>query len=283
MMKKLKIASLVLIAFTLMACSFTVNVPSVNTGVTNTLEIKEAALTGVDINQVSIEMGAGTLGIAKGAADLIDGTVKYNVETWKPEITRSTNRITLSQKNTSNVGIPDGDIKNDWNLQFGDAPIDLTINAGAYEGKLDLSGLSISNLQISDGASKATVQFNTLNPVEMDEFTYKTGASNVELMGLGNANTKNIHFDSGVGSYTLDFSGDIQNDMFVRIQSGMSDITIVIPENARAKVELTNGLSNVDANGTWTISGSSYECGTSGPLITIDLDMAVGNLQLKQQ
>jgi len=282
-MKSLRITFLVLTALTLMACSFTVNVPSVDTGVTNTFEISEPALTGVDDNQVTIEMGAGTLGITNGASELINGTVEYNVVNWKPEITRSSNSITISQNNSSNVGIPDGDIKNDWNLKFGDAPIDLTVNAGAYEGKIDLSGLSITNLDISDGASKATVQFDTLNPVEMERLSYKTGASDVELLGLGNANTKTIYFDSGVGGYTLDFSGAVQNDMFVRIQSGMSDMTIIIPDNVRAEVELTNGLSNVDANGTWTISGSTYKCGTSGPLITINLNMAIGNLNLKQQ
>lgn len=282
-MKSLKIAFIALVALTLMACSFSVNVPSVDTGVTSTFEISEPALTGVDVNQVTIEMGAGTLGIANGASDLVDGSVEYNVANWKPEVSRSSSRITISQNNSSNVGIPDGDIKNDWKLKFGDAPIDLTINAGAYEGKVDLSGLSITNLDISDGASKATVQFDTLNPVVMERLSYKTGASDVELLGLGNANTKNIYFDSGVGSYTLDFSGDVQNDMFVRVQSGMSDMTIIIPENVRAEVELTNGLSNVDANGTWTISGSTYKCGTTGPLITINLNMAVGNLNLKQQ
>lgn len=282
-MKSQKLLILGLIVLTLMACSFTVNVPSVDTSISNTLEINEPALSGVDSNQVIIEMGAGTLRITSGAPVLVNGTVEYNVADWKPEITRSSSRITLSQNNSSNVGIPDGDIQNNWNLKFGDAPIDLTLNAGAYEGNIDLSGLSLTNLQISDGASKSTIQFDSLNPVEMDELSYKTGASDVELLGLGNANTRNIYFDSGVGSYTLDFSGDIQNDMYVRIQSGMSDMTIIIPDNARAKVEFNNGLSNIDATGTWTISGSSYECGTTGPLITINMDMAIGNLQLKQQ
>ncbi|HCS38616.1 MAG: toast rack family protein [Anaerolineaceae bacterium] len=282
-MKSLKIALLGFVALTLMACSFTVNVPSVDTGISNTLEISEPALTGVDNNEVIIEMGAGTLGISSGASNLIEGTVKYNVQDWKPDITRSSSRITLSQNNSSNVGIPTGNIQNDWLLKFGNDPIDLTINAGAYEGKLDLSGLSITNLQISDGASKSTIQFDSLNPVAMDELSYKTGASDVELLGLGNANTEKIYFDSGVGSYTLDFSGDIQNDIYVRIQSGMSDMTIIIPDNARASVEFTSGLSNIDANGTWTISGTTYECGTTGPLITINLDMAVGNVQLKQE
>ncbi|MDP3449042.1 MAG: toast rack family protein, partial [Anaerolineaceae bacterium] len=281
--KLLKILIIALISLTVMACSISVNVPTVETGFSRTLEISEPAFSDVDDNKIIIEMGAGRLYISTGASNLINGTVEYNVEDWKPEISRSSNTVSVSQKNSSNTRIPSGNIQNDWNLQLGDDLIDLTINAGAYEGKIDLSGLSITNLQIADGASKSTIHFDTLNPVEMDEISYKTGASEIELFGLGNANTKSIYFASGVGSYTLDFSGDIQDDINVRIQSGMSDMTIIIPDNARAKVKLTNGLSNIDATGTWTISGSTYESGTSGPLITINLDMAIGNLQLIQQ
>jgi len=282
-MKPLKIILLVSIALTLMACSITVNVPTVNTGVTETLEVNEPALDGVDENNITIEMGAGSLNIVGGASELIEGSIQYNVEFWKPVITRDDDGIKISQNNNSNVGIPDGDIKNEWDLRFGNYPIDLRLSTGAYEGDLDLSGLAIRNLSISDGASKATIRFDSLNPVVMDKLTYKTGASDVELLGLGNANVREIYFDSGVGAYELDFSGDIQHGIFARIQSGMSDITIVIPSNVRAKIVLTSGLSNIDANGTWTITGNTYECGSSGPLITINLDMAVGNLQLKQE
>lgn len=282
-MKLLKLIPFAALVLALLACSFTVNVPTVETGTTHTLEIAEPAFLDAETNQIVIEMGAGTLHLSSGAAELIEGSAEYNVGPWEPTISRSESRITLSQQNTSNVGIPDGDIKNDWNLKFGDMPIDLKLSTGAYEGDLDLSGLSISNLSISDGASKSTVRFDTLNPIEMEQFSYDTGASNVELYGLGNANVKNIYFDSGVGSYTLDFSGEVQNDITVRINSGMSDMTIVIPDSVQAVIIIEGGLSNVNAQGTWNITGNSYECGSSGPLIKVNLDMAVGNLNLKQE
>jgi hypothetical protein len=282
-MKNIKVIPLLLIALTLMACSFTVNVPSTTTGETKVFEIEEEALSKNETNSISIEMGAGSLNIQNGADHLIEGSVRYNVDSWEPEITRSSSEITISQKNISEVSIPDGDIKNEWNLKFGDEPIDLHLSTGAYQGNLDLSGLSITSLSISDGASKSTVKFDTLNPVEMDQLTYKTGASDVELLGLGNANVRNISFDSGVGSYTLDFSGDLQEDINVQIHSGMSNVSIIIPKDVQARVVFSSGLSNIDASGTWTIRGDSYECGTSGPLITINLDMAVGNLQLTQK
>ena len=282
-MKLLKIIPILCLALALLACSFTVNVPTMQTGATHTMVISEAAVNPNGTNQISIEMGAGSLSITSGASELIEGTINYNVDAWEPTIERSADEITLSQKANSDMGIPDGDVVNDWNLKLGEAPIDLSLNTGAYEGDLNLSGLSITKLNISDGASKATVRFDSLNPVEMEELTYKTGASDVELIGLGNANVKDVYFDSGVGSYTLDFTGDLQDDMEVRANSGMSDMTIVVPANAQARIILEGGLSNVDANGTWTISGNTYECGTSGPMITINLDMAVGNLNLRQE
>lgn len=282
-MKILRLIPIIVLALTLLACSFTVNVPSVDTGVTRTLEISEPAFDNVESNRISIEMGAGTLDISSGATQLIEGTIRYNVDTWEPVINRSTNEIDLSQHTNSNVGVPDGDIENEWILQFGDYPIDLTLSTGAYEGTLDLSGLSITNLSISDGASKATVRFDSLNPVVMEELTYKTGASDVELIGLGNANVKEIYFDSGVGSYTLDFTGEVQNDIYARINSGMSEITIIIPDSVQAKVVVDGGLSDVNANGTWSINGNTYKCGSSGPTITIDIDMAVGALTLRQE
>ena len=282
-MKLLKIIPLVALALAMLACSFTVNVPTVDTGVSETYEINESALTDVETNKISIEMGAGQLNISGGATSLIEGTIEYNVDEWVPSVDRSSDEITLSQTTDSNIGIPDGDILNRWDLKFGDYPINLELATGAYEGDLNLSGLSITNLYISDGASKATIRFDSLNPVQMDELIYKTGASDVELLGLGNANVSEISFDSGVGSYTLDFSGDVQHDIDVRVESGMSDMTIIIPSDVRAIVVMSGALSNVDATGTWTMSGTTYECGSSGPLITINLDMAVGNLNLRQQ
>lgn len=282
-MKAVKIIVLGMIALSLMACSLTFNVPTVYTGSVETFEFSEPPVSETGINKVSIEMGAGRLDLAQGTHQLVEGSITYNVDTWKPEIDRDGDGITISQKNTSNVGIPDGNIKNDWQLSLGDYPIDLSLSTGAYEGELDLSGLSIANLSISDGASKTTVVFDQLNPIKMDTLTYKTGASDVELLGLGFANVSEIYFDSGVGAYKLDFSGDVPEDISVRIQSGMSDMTIIIPENARALVTFASGLSNIDAEGTWTISGNTYECGSEGALIEINLDMAVGNLRLIQE
>jgi hypothetical protein len=277
-MKTIKILTLMLVLGLLMSCTFSVNVPKVRTGVTQTLEINENAASSPVM--LKIEMGAGKLNLMGGASSLVEGTVLYNVDAWVPEIENDAAGITLSQTNTSTVGLPDGQIINEWDLKLGSAPINLSIASGAYEGSLDLSGIALTRLSIADGASKSTVTFNTPNPVEMEMLEYRTGASEVNLIGLGNATVDDVVFTGGAGSYELDFSGESGNDINVRISAGMSDIKLIIPANMQATITVNGGLSNINASGTWTINGNTYSSGSTGPTIRITVDMAVGNLNL---
>lgn len=283
MNRSLRILAIILIAFVLLGCSLTVNVPTVETTTTRVFEISEPVPSGVDLSNVEIEMGAGKLTIKPGSNQLVEGTITYNVANWEPKVNEIANGVSIIQDHSTSVGVPENDIKNIWDLKLGQTPIDLKISAGAYEGIIDLSGLSISNLEVNDGASKAVVRFDSPNPVVMQRLVYKTGASQVDLIGLANANVANISFESGAGSYSLDFSGELQDDIHARIASGMSNTKITVPEGTHIIVTLSGGLSNVDPSGTWTIAGSTYEAGSGDPTIYVTVEMAVGNLSLEQE
>ncbi|MHB8112364.1 MAG: toast rack family protein, partial [Bellilinea sp.] len=247
------------------------------------LDINEPVPTDLAGARVEIEMGAGKLNVAGGARGLVEGTITYNVFGWTPEVTRSDGSVGIQQGRLEDIKIPNKDVVNDWGLLLGAFPTDLEISAGAYEGLIDLSGVALTNLKITDGASKATVEFNSLNPVTMDSFSYKTGASQVKIYGLGNANTSQFTFDGGAGDYTLDFSGTLKQDLAVNVTSGVSKIEIIIPENVPARVTVSGGLNNVSPSGTWSITGSVYEKTGTGPRIDITIDMGVGSLDLISQ
>ena len=279
-MKAIRIISIAVIAFILLGCSLTVNVPTIETTATKVYEISQSVPADINEALVQIDMGAGRLKITAGADKLVEGTISYNVASWEPKVSVKSDGVVISQEHSTNVGIPNNDIKNNWELKLGSIPIALSISAGAYDGEIDLTGLSITNLEINDGASKAVVRFDSLNPVEMQQLAYKTGASQVDLLGLGNANTSDISFESGAGDYTLDFSGDLQKNMDVHISSGMSNTEIIIPANVNCIVEVTGGLSNVDLSGTWTVENSTYTTGSGNLTIHIYVEMAMGNLAL---
>ncbi|HNB41953.1 MAG TPA: hypothetical protein PLG52_10665, partial [Anaerolineales bacterium] len=122
--------------------------------------------------------------------------------------------------------------------------------------------------------------FSEPNPVEMSTFTYSTGASDVKITGLANANFSFFDFSSGAGDYTLDFSGDLQRDASVKIETGLSNFIIIVPEGVDAVVTVQGGLSNVNAGPGWERSGSDYIQKGEGPTITFVIEMGAGNLTL---
>jgi hypothetical protein len=71
--------------------------------------------------------------------------------------------------------------------------------------------------------------------------------------------------------------------MNVKISSGLSQVKVIIPDNTHAIVNLTGGISNIDLDGSWITNGTQYEAQGSGSLITININMAVGNLVLVNQ
>ncbi len=271
------------LAVSTLACSFSVNAPEISTGEIQTFTVNEAVPASTEDVTVAIEMGAGRLNVSSGAQSLVEGTITYNVFGWEPEIARENNRVRIHQGSLDEIKIPNDNVVNDWDLNLGDTPIALEISAGAYEGKIDLTGVPLTNLSISDGASKASVEINEVNPAEMDTFAYKTGASEVKIYGIANANADQFTFDGGAGDFTLDFTGTLQRDLNVNIDSGVSSIKIIIPDGVAADVVVSGGLNNISPKGTWTINGSTYSKPGNGPAIHIIIDMGVGSLDLINQ
>jgi hypothetical protein len=283
--KSIFIAVLVL-ALVTMACGVNIDLPrEVKTGPTQIEDLSVPLPADPDVvTDLTISFGGGKLDVAPGAEDaLVSGTATYNVADFKPEVVSNGNTVRIEQGDLSVRGVPNfrENIVNEWDLQLADVPMDLHINAGAYSGDYELGGLSLQRLTISDGAAEASLSFSEPNREEMRMFEYNTGASTVRIEGLANANIDTFTFRSGAGSYTLDFSGELQRDMIVDIESGMSTITIIIPDGFSAELEFDGGLSTVSTSGGWEENGTSYTLEGSGPTIKILVTLAAGTLELR--
>jgi hypothetical protein len=280
-------AAVAALALATMACGININLPitDVKTGPTVTDEINVVGPEDPDQTaDVTLNFGAGVLRLSPGAEEgLISGTATYNVEDLKPVVKVSGNDIRIETGNLDIRGIPSfgAEFENEWELKLGEAPMNLRIGAGGYQGRFELGGLALQSLRIDDGAADVDLNFSTPNPVEMDEFRYQTGASNVELDGLANANFDELVFKSGAGSYTLDFSGELKRDATVNIDTGFSQVRVIVPEGVPARVFVDSGLSNVDLSGQWGRSGNDYSQAGEGPSLTINVNTGAGELELR--
>jgi hypothetical protein len=283
-MKSIFVAITVL-ALAPLACGFTINLPvdKITTGPSQEEQIY-VPHQGVEVVDLLLSFGAGELKIQPGATSaLVLGKATYNVDEFKPKYTLDGSKVKLQTGNLEIKGIPNfqGDIVNKWDLALGSQPMNLNIQAGAYQGDIELGGLALQTLEVTDGASEVNLKFSLPNLVEMDYLHYMTGASKVKLSNLGNANFSTMLFRSGAGDYTLDFSGGLKRDTLVVVESGISQVVIIVPEGMSARVIFKGGLTNIDTLGSWQKSNGQYVLQGSGPLLTINVDMGAGNLELR--
>ncbi len=272
------LAAAVLAAFTL-ACSFNVALPTVPTPGPEQTSPVTVAYPGTGETDLTISFGAGELDLAPGATGLVEGTATYNIPDLKPQIVTQGSQIEVRQGNLKTLTYPSG-IVNHWDLKLGAKPMALTINGGAYTGKYDLGGVALTDLTVKDGAANVNLSFSQPNAGEMSLFRYETGASNVKLTRLANANFDTMIFNSGGGDYTLDFSGSLKRDATVTITSGVSNLILVVPDGVSAKVTVESGVSNVNAGAEWTQHGNAYSQAGSGPTLTFLVKTGAGNLTL---
>jgi hypothetical protein len=280
MSKKLLFAVLAL-ALATMACGFQVNLPQTKTpGPDITTDISVDAPT--DEADLKLSFGAGELSVMPGGKDkLVSGSATYNIADFEPQVIQTGSEVEIRQGNYQVNGFPTMQgLKNEWVLKLGDAPMSLTVNAGAYKGAFDLGGLSLTNLNINDGAAEVTVDFSAPNKVKMNVLKYQTGASNVNLLNLSNANFTSLVFEGGAGNYKLDFGGKLERDASVNIRAGMSNVTLVIPEGLAVQVTSDSGLSNLSTPAGWSKNGDVYRQDGDGPTLSIVLEVGAGNVQI---
>jgi hypothetical protein len=284
-MKAKIILAILVLSLASMACGFSIDLPKQSKAGPEvkdsiTVAYPKPAMNGDEVTnetRLSLSFGAGKLTLSPGAKSLVDGTAVYNVKELQPKVVREGNNIEIKQGDFKSLP-PFKDLKNEWDLKLGGAPMDLVIAAGAYDGTLELGGLSLKSLEVKDGASRVDLSFSEPNPIEMSILRYSTGASDVRLTSLANANFSTLTFSGGAGNYTLDFSGELQQDAVVTIDSGFGNVSLLIPENVNTKISVESAAVNISHGKGWLQNGTSYSQKGEGPRLTIIVKMAAGNL-----
>jgi hypothetical protein len=280
-------AIITILALATLACAVTVDLPvdEIRTSALQTTPVQVSIPTS-GIANLTLEFGAGELKVQPGGGSaLVDGVATYNVARLEPKITVAGGNVKVSTGNLNVNGFPSiraKDFKNEWDLKLGDQPMNLMLNSGAYQGRLELGGLSLHSLEVNDGAADVSLNFSQPNRIAMEWLNYATGASHVTLTGLANANFSQMSFRSGMGEYTLDFSGSLQRDGLVNIESGASSVKVIVPVGVNAVVQYEGAMAGVELGGAWhrTTSGK-YNLQGSGPTLTIIVKLGAGSLTLE--
>ncbi|MFC2028355.1 toast rack family protein [Chloroflexota bacterium] len=279
MIKKI-IPLVILISFGISSCGVSFNLPQVTPGPIIQENVEAAVpLDSYGSTRLVLTFGAGEMNINPGSDSLISGQVKYNIPDFKPEITTSNNTVNVKQGSFTLDKFPNfSNVVNKWDLELGAYPMELEISAGAYTASMELGGLAIANLTIKDGASDVELSFSEKNLSQMNLFRYETGASQVTLTGLANADFSLLEFSGGAGNYTIDFSGELRRNATASITVGLGNVWIVIPQDLPTQLTIDGKITNMTIGSGWIKNGNTYSQNGFGPMLTIIVKTGAANL-----
>lgn len=173
-----------------------------------------------------------------------------------------------------------------YELEFGKRrPFALTIETGASDFDLELGGVPVSRLVVKQGAGKFELEFSQPNPVRMELLDVTTGAAGIELENLANANFSEMRLSGGAAGYDLDFGGTLARDAEVNIETGVSAVTVSVPDSTATRVAAETTLGNVDVGDGFTKKEGVFltepALGGRGPVLNIRAGVRLGSLQLR--
>ena len=235
--------------------------------------------------QLTLHFGAAEqFQLAAGASSLIEGTVQYNDDQLQPQVMTSGSSVTIAQAVRSSM-FPSTGLGNMWNLKLSGAiPLQLTVEAGAYTGSYDLGGLRLRAITVTQGAAQTAYDFSTPNTEPMEQLSVASGASELRMAHLANANAATMHFALAAGSNTLDFGGRLLRNAHVEISSGAGDLILRVPNTTPMRVTVTGGLSDVQALGFDHHDEQHYVNAAwddTRPHFEVTIDGAVGSIHLE--
>jgi hypothetical protein len=181
-------------------------------------------------------------------------------------------------------GRPSGD----YTLELTDRiPIDLTVELGAGDAKLDLTGLKVEKLKIETGASNVKVSVRERNLVHMKDVSISTGVGNISSEGLGYLNFDRLDFDGGLGSCLLDLTGDIRDHASVSAEMGMGSLVIVLPKEVGVRMKSDESfLSSTEYHRFKHLDDETYETPDylkAARKMTMKINSGIGSVSIKWQ
>ena len=235
--------------------------------------------------RVQVSYGAGTFRVHPAEQGLLYRMhLRYDEEIFEPRAELNGNRLRLGVEGIGK-GIRVGGKHDSGEMELALArgiPMELDLEFGAVRADIDLGGLSLTELDLSTGASESTVDVSEPNPASMPLASFEVGAADFTARHLGNLNARRVSVDAGIGSVALWFDGSWRQDADVAIQMGLGSLELHFPEGLGVKLTKDSFLTSLDSEGMVKRGDAYYslDWDRAERKVTIQLDAAFGSVKV---
>lgn len=201
-------------------------------------ETRSVDLDKSELVSVELKMGAGELSVRGGSPKLMDGEFTFNRPAMKPDIHYDASGFRGHLRIEEPSGVHTGNSKYRWDVRLNDEkPLDLRVDFGAGEGRLDLGSLSLRSVEVHMGVGELRLD---LRGMPKNDYTVSVhggvGEATVYLPqgvgveadargGIGGINARGL--EKRGGQYVNDAYGHSKVTVRLDIHGGIGAINLV--------------------------------------------------------
>ncbi len=188
---------------------------------------------------VSVRMGAGELRLSGGATALMEAEFTTNVERWVPEtdykVDGERGRLAIRQRKGHSLFF--GHRRNNWDIRLSRTlPIDLEIDLGAGESRLDMRDVDLASLDVEMAVGE--LNLDLAGPRTKDLEVRVHGGVGSAVIKLPRDVGVSVTVDGGIGSvnahgllkdghrYTNEAFGKTPANIRVKVEAGVGSIDL---------------------------------------------------------
>ena len=166
-----------------------------------------------------------------------------------------------------------------------DPEIDLFVELKAGEADLQLGGLSLSVFEFNNFAGDVDIDFDWPNRIKMNRFEIDGTIGEIDLHNLGNARFRNANINSGIGELSVDFSGDMLDDVSADIDLEIGETNIILPQEIGTRMKISRFMlfdsdahyRCFDKRGSRYYSDNYDDC---DKLLTLNISSGLGEVDI---
>jgi len=110
-------------------------------------------------------------------------------------------------------------------------PMDLELEVGKGNTRIDLSGLSLERLILDHAMGNTELAFTQPNPIEMERMIIHGKMGELSLTGLAHAHARALEFQGQMGDFRLDFTGEWGPRLEGSVQVTMGSAIVELPRD----------------------------------------------------
>ena len=241
-------------------------------------------VTDEEFIEVEVQYGIGDLTVRRGAPDLLyRARMRFHERLATPTAVYEDGRLEFGIEPVEDMEseglseMPSMDLELPARI-----PMDLTLFFLGGTADVDLSGIPIRTLDLTNGASESTVSVSEVNPERMRSAKINVGVADFTATGLGNLNAREVEVVAGLGVVTLGLDGEWPSDSHLSIGMGLGAMRIEIPASLAVRVQRDSGFFSTFVASRFQKDGDTYTSDNwedAGRKLEIDLSATLGSVE----